>query len=198
LSGGPLDTWDDIESIQKAHNIPDVCVAIDSGWGAYDEAEVYKNCARRCDVEPRTKDGRLPLLVGWTPTKGMPGRRTWKETENGLFVHYYLRPTDPFSGSGDAGKVEISLLEFSADFYKDVLEQMRLSKDGWEWKVSEQLSTPEYWRHMDAEIKASQQSKTGFVKWAWVKRSKLWPDHLRDCEVLQTAHANFLQICKYE
>lgn len=198
ISGGPLDTWDEIETVQRMHNIPNVCVAVDAGWGAYDEAEVYKNCARRSEIEPRAKEGRLPFLAGWMPTKGMPGRKTWKDQESGLYVHYYLRPTDPFSGSSDAGQVEISLLEFSADYYKDVLEQMRLSRDGWEWKVSAELSTPIYWQHLDAEVKAAQQNKNGFVKWAWVKRSKHWPDHLRDCEVLQIAHANFLQICRYE
>ena len=198
IEGGPLDTWEDIEARQSAHNIADICVAVDSGWGAYDEAEVYKNCARRSDVIERDIEGRLPLLAGWIPCKGIPGRRKWKDGESGLFVPYYLRPTDPFSGSSDGGKVEISLLEFSTDYIKDVLDKMRLSKDGWEWKVAQELATETYWQHMDAEVKAAQRSANGFVKWTWAKRSKHWPDHLRDCEVLQVALANFLQICQYE
>lgn len=185
-----VSTFEDVRTIQAKHNVQDAGVMIDSGFGARDDAEVYRTCARFCEIV-QTALGR-PELVGWMPAKGMPMRKRWKD-ENGLLVPYYLRKIDPFVGTADAGKVSMSLFEFSGSAFKDILDGLRKGKGGFTWKVSEQMATETYWRHMDAEIKTESFNRmTGKTTYDWKPRSRHWPNHLFDCEVMQVAHAAFL------
>jgi hypothetical protein len=184
-------TFEDVRDIQKKHGIQDAAVMIDSGFGARDDAEVYRTCARFCEIIPSGQGGR-PMAVGWMPAKGMPTRRRWKD-ENGLLVPYYLRSIDPFMGTADAGKVSMTLFEFAGSAFKDILDSLRKGKGGYTWKVSESMSTETYWRHMDAEIKSERfNQSTGVSTYDWKPRSRHWPNHLFDCEVMQVAHAAFL------
>jgi hypothetical protein len=134
--------------------------------------------------------------MGWMPAKGMPTRKRWKDTK-GLELPYYLRTIDPYSGTAEAGNVEISLFEFASEWFKDVLETMRDPRrsveTGVTWTVPRAMATDEYWRHMDAEIKdAVRNKRTGKTTWCWRQRSARWPNHLLDCEVMQVAAAVFL------
>lgn len=190
VAAGSCDTWEDLREIQLKHSVKDVGVVVDSGYGARDDAEVYRSCARFCERIP-TETGR-PELIGWMPAKGMPTRRRWKDDATGLMIPYYMRKIDPYVGTADAGSVAMSLFEFSGDFFKDVLESLRGGKGGFTWAVSESVATEDYWRHMDAEIKtAVHNKKTGRTTWQWAKRSARWPNHLLDCEVMQVAAATF-------
>lgn len=189
LEAGPLDSWQDVRDRQKANDIKDVCCAMESGFGARSEHEVYFECARHGTFVDR--QDKRPQHVGWIPTKGMPGRKRWRN-EDGLMMPYALRPIDPFYGRTGAGKVEMCLLEFSADFFKDILESLRQGKGGHKWTVLEACSTDAYWRHMDSELKKAVFNKmTGKVVHQWVPRSQHWPNHLHYCETMQIVQATF-------
>lgn len=190
IEAGSLDQWEDLRARQLAHHIPDVYVLIDSGFGAKSDAEVYKNCVRNSELIPQDND--KVIAVGWMPGKGMPGRKRWKDKESGLTVPWFLGSVDPFIGTAHGGQVSQSLFEFSGDFFKDILQNLREKKGGYDWSVAESVSNDEYWQHMDAEVKSAVQSKySGRTIHEWRKRSAHWPNHLFDCEVEQVAFANF-------
>lgn len=194
---GSLDTWEDIRAKQKGLNIQDGAVCVDSAFGARSEADVYKNCARFGTFR-ELANGRQ-LALGWMPVKGMPVKRKWKDDESGLMVPYYLSAQDPFGGTAEAGKVEMTVLEFSSDFYKDILEAMREGKGNFKWSVLNEMASPEYWRHMDGEFKAPLFNKrTGKTEYVYQRRSQHWPNHLYDCENIQIAAANFFRLVDVE
>ena len=194
IKAGSCDTWDELRTIQTAPGIqvPNVGVFVDSGWGARDESDVYRNCVRFCEVIPQPVG--LPMCIGWNPTKGMPSRKRWKDPESGLFLPYYLRPIDPFEGTEEAKRVKINLLEFSADFFKDILESMRKGRGGFRWSVEDSVSTEEYWRHLDGQHKVTERKFNGLTETKWIPRHRDWPDHLLSCEYGQVAAASFLQL----
>jgi hypothetical protein len=191
VEAGGAGTFDDLRAIQGKHKIPDPSVFLDSGWGARDYAEVYATCARYSEILPR--QGKVPLCVGWTPAKGQPKYCTWLDKETGMRVPYSADTiVDPFAGTADGGKVGMPLFEFSGDAFKDVLARLRSGKTKHKWRVLEAMSNDEYWRHMDGEIKQSVKNRnTGMTKYQWAPRSKHWPNHMFDCEVLQVAAATF-------
>jgi hypothetical protein len=198
LEAGPCDTIDEIRAIQQKHSISDIGVSLDSGWGARTDAEIYQACARFGEIVPRS--GKLPLHLGWLPSKGMPSNKRWRDPDTGLMLPWFTRGVDPFLGTTDAGKVEMTLFEFSGHHFKDVLDRLRTGKiNGFKWSVSEDMATAEYWKHMDSEYKKEVFSKlTNRVRLEWVLRDRHWPNHLKDCEVTQLAMANFYQIFTLE
>ena len=197
IAAGSADTWEELRSLQLADGIPDTRVLVDSGWGARSDSDVYKNCARFSELQPLPENRAIAL--GWIPTKGMPGRKRWKDPESGLYVPWYLAPVDPFQGTAGAGQVTMNLLEFTGDFFKDVLANLRAGKGGHKWKVPESMANEEYWRHMDAEVKtAVLNPRTGRTTYEWRKRSQHWPNHWFDDEVQQVAGASFLRFFNLE
>ena len=124
----------------------------------------------------------------WLPAKGMPSRKRWKDSESGLLVPWTLQAVDPFLGTAAAGQVTLNLFEFSGDFFKDLLANLRAGRGGHRWTVPAAMATEEYWRQLDAEIKTPAFSRvTGKTHHQWLPRSKHWPNHLLDCETLQVA-----------
>jgi hypothetical protein len=186
IDAGPLDTWQDIRDKQLEHGIHDTHVCVDSG---YDAATVYAECLRWGKFHPRS--GRLPLFVGWIPSKGQP-RRGWRDPKAGVDVPFFLRGIDPRVGSASGGRLELKLLEFSTDTNKDILERIRRGAAAQRWEVADKVATPEYWRHMDAERKVARLSNTsGRTTYTWLPRSSKWANHLFDAEVMQVALALF-------
>ena len=195
IAGGSCDTWEELRTIQQTHKIPDVGVFVDSGFGARSDADVYRNCARFSEM---VAGAARSIAIGWMPTKGMPGRKRWKDRD-GVLVPWYLADIDPFMGTSQAGAVVMNLLEFSGDYFKDVLQNLRASKGGNSWSVSDGLNSETYWRHMDAEIKIAKMNKfSGRTNHVWEMRSQHWPNHLLDCEVLQIVAAAFFSILKID
>jgi len=191
IAAGSAETWEELEDIQQKHGVRNEAVALDSGYGARSDADVYATCVRHAEFVA-TPQG-LPVAIGWVPTKGMPGRRMWMDEKTGLQRPYYLRDVDPFEGSSDAGKVRVGLVGFSSDYAKDILDAMRKGVGGITWSVTQQVSTETYWRHMDAEIKRAERSRmSGRVVHRWVPRAARWPNHLLDCEILQVIMASYL------
>lgn len=196
IAAGSCDTWDELRAVQLANRVNDAGVFIDSGWGTRDEADVYRNCVRYGEIVPMTVG--MPICVGWNPTKGMPSRKRWKDQQTGLFLPYYLRPIDPFEGTEEAGRVKINLLEFAAEFFKDILASMRKGQAGYKWSVEDAVATEEYWRHMDGQHKVVERKFNGLTEVKWVPRHRDWPDHIFACEYLQVAAASFLQLLPME
>lgn len=188
-----VDNWEDIRKRQLANGVHDQMVVIDSGHGAKSDTEVYRNCVRFGEFVQR-QDMR-PLHMGWLPAKGFPSAKRWKDEETGLMVPYYLRAMDPYIGLSNASEVEATLFEFSADYFKDMLQSLRDGKTKFKWEVSAEMSSDIYWREMDAEIKRAIPSpKTGLIRHVWVKRNQHWPNEALDCENMQIAYAEFLRL----
>lgn len=187
-SGGPLETWDDVRAAQERAKVKDVGVIIDSGYGAKDDAEVYRNCAAHGELLPFQTTHR-DLHVGWLPAKGMPGRRRWRDQATGLFVPWFNRPTDPYMGTLNAGQVTLEVFEFARDAFNDILERLRYNKAGdFHWTISKELDTDEYHLHMRGQVKR-EVVKGGRLVIEWQKRYSHAPDHLRSCEIMQVAGA---------
>ena len=194
IDAGSCDTIEDLRAVQlrPGYNIHDAAVMLDSGHGAKSDASIYKNCARFGEILPR--NSLLPLHMGWMPAKGMPENKRWKN-EDGLLVPFFLQSIDPYVGTSEAGQIEMSLFEFSSDYIKDILEDLRKGEAGHKWSVSPQMDNEEYWRHLDAKIKVAEFNKrTGRTVMKWQKRSQHWPDHLDDCEIMQIGLAAFFGI----
>jgi hypothetical protein len=98
----------------------------------------------------------------------------------------------------------MGLFEFSSEYYKDALENLRRKhttfSEKFVWSVDDamgedQFGKPDlslYWKHMDGQIKKTIVDKrTGFEKVEWAKRHKGWPDHGFACEYGQIALAAF-------
>lgn len=197
LEAGPCDTEDELRGKQADHHVENCSVGIDSGFGARSEVEVYKMCARYSEMQEQ-ENGRM-LALGWMPMKGMPTRKRWKDPQTELMLPWHLQPIDPFMGTAHAGEVEMSLLEFSADLFKDVLESLRAGKGEFKWSLEQAMATEEYFRHLSGEIKEGKQSpRTGRVDYLWVRRGRHWPNHLLDCETEQLALASFGQMFNLE
>jgi hypothetical protein len=197
IQAGSCDTYEEIERIQKQHNIPDVGVAIDSGFGAKSDAEVYRTCAAHSQIVARRD--KKPLCIGWMPVKGMPGYKRWNDQSTKLILPYTVRDIDPFIGLDKAGIVAMSLFEFSGSFFLDILDNLRKGKGGFKWSVTQAMNTAEYWRHLDGEYKGQKLNKlTGKVTSDWIGRSSGWPNHLLDCEKIQVASASFLTFFKLD
>jgi hypothetical protein len=216
---GSADTWDDLISVQhKAGSaVADVGVGVDAGFGSRSEAEVFKECVSHGEIIDRSEenaDGEttllLPVHVGWTPMRGNPGRKRWKN-DKGLYIPWFLRPTDPYIGTSLQGKLEMNILEFAGDYFKDVLEGFRrgVTKEGGDkdnpikgftWKVAKGMDNELYWRHMDAEIKMTVlDRRTNRVASKWVPRGAKGgigthvANHGFDCEVMQCVKAAFFE-----
>lgn len=189
LKGGSADTWEDLRAIQRDNNVPDAGVIVDSGYGAKDDAEVYRTCAGYGELVQDPQRNKL-IQIGWTPAKGMPARRKWLNTKTGVYVPYYWRPIDPYMGTAEDGKVELSLFEFSADFFKDILQGLREGRDSrYQWTISPELNNDEYHEHMRGQIKR-EVIKYARITMEWTRRHRYAKDHLFACEYMQVAAAN--------
>jgi phage terminase large subunit GpA-like protein len=186
IDAGPLDTWQDIRDKQVEHDIHDTHVCIDSG---YEASTVYAECLRWGKFHQRSF--KVPLFLGWMPSKGVP-RRGWRDKKSGVEVPFFLQGIDPRIGTTNGAKLELKLLEFATDTTKDILERIRRGQVAQRWEVADKVATPEYWRHLDAERKVAKfYSNSGRTTYTWLPKSRKWPNHLFDSEVMQVAMAVF-------
>jgi len=198
FDAGHLDSWEDVEEKQKQHGIANEGVLIDSGDQTKGTGDsVYVQCASHCDIMPR--QDALPYCLGWTPAKGMPGRKRWRDRKSGVMLPYRIESRDPYDGTSRAGMVEIGLFEFAGDYFKDIMDAMRRGKGQVKWSVEKAVATEEYWRHLDGEYRGVKFNKfTRRSEEGWVMRGRYWPNHLLDCENMQTAYATKLGLLKVD
>ena len=194
IDAGSCETVEQLRDKQIEHEVADVGVMIDSGFGARSDAEVYRNCARFGIID---EDCDPPTHCGWMPAKGQPSRKTWKD-ENGDAAPYFLRAIDPFRGTDKAGQIEMSLFEFAGDYFKDILAEIRKGGGPYKFEVLQSVATETFWRHMDSEIKKTIEGANGRSSEQWRLRSKHWPNHIFDCVIENMALANFFNLLKIE
>jgi len=199
IAQGHADTWDELDAVRQKHDVPNAAVMVDAGFGAYEFAEVYRECAQRATqwgwLNPVTKKilktpvpgARATPIDGWIAAKGFPSRKKWRH-KDGTVHPWRWQDNDPFRGTEKAGQYIDRLFEFAADYFLDVLHVMRSGRSLEQWQVPADLITQDYRRHMDAKVLDS----TG----RWIKRSKMWPDHLLDCEIMQVAFAHMLGLLR--
>lgn len=180
---GKAGTFEDLkvaEEENKAHY-----TGLDDGYTA---AEVWRQCAR----------------FGWYAMRG-EDRETWPHTgKNKKRVErpFNLRKFDAFIGTspqkGERPRRMITELQWSNPTIKDILHNMRQSdKSPVRWAIPSEYATEEYFRHLNGEVKRRVANlKTGKVRQMWVLRNERWPNHLFDCECMNTAFAICLKILK--
>lgn len=189
LGAYSCDDWETLRRIQLHHGALDNFVLGDSGDRT---AEVYKECLRWGKIAAN-------VHIGWTPAKGREAETLWKDKKTGKPLPWMM--ADAPLDVGDRRR--LLLFQFNGEFILDILARLRRRKGGMTWEVAEFPVGPEidgatrvdadtYWRHMDAKIyKPEAVGRTHKVKWRWVKRSRKFPDHLLDCEIMQCAWAIF-------
>ena len=199
IAQGHADTWEELTAIQAKYGVANSGVMVDSGYGARENAEVYRECFRRATkwlwqspssgrlLDKPVAGARIFPRDGWLAAKGFPSRKRWK-SKTGEMLPYRLHAYDPFHGTADQGKYGDYLFEFSGDYFLDLLELLRSGKAPETWAVSDGAADKEYWRHMEGKMRDSGGN--------WVKRSRRWPDHLADCEKMQVAFAYYLGLLR--
>jgi len=188
---GRCETWEALREAQIGHDVSDRCVVIDSGDGNRTD-EVYMECARHCELVPRS--GKKPLARGWMAAKGQPRESRWPDP-----VTKQPRIFNLSSAPLAHTQFELPLLLFSGPSVLDMLAKVREGKDnqtGIQWAVVENAEhDATYWQHLDAKVKrAWHQKKTGRTINEWMKRSVVRPDHWLDCEVQALALAMLLRL----
>ncbi len=177
IESGSFNSWQDIEQFQMRHGIANECVALDTRWNTH---EVVRRCALHSDIiEPDGGQGTA-LYLGWLPVGGTP-KREWKN-ESGAIVPWRFAPIDANPNNGLRNLASMNRLDFVSDYFKDLMHAMRAGEGGWQWTISDSANTEDYQHHNAAEVR---NETTGH----WEKRVKDWPDHLRDCEMIQCAVA---------
>lgn len=220
VAAGHCDTWDELKALQTRFNIgkglpfSNAGVMIDSGFGAYENAEVMRNCYTMATEfawrNPVTKEfveypvqGFQPFARdGWLPCKGFPSRKRW--TDTGVSLPWRLHVDDPFKGTSEAGTYLHYVFEYAAEFFMDKMADIRAQRGGYLWAVAgdiellpvddngaSQIRIEEYWKHMDGMYKDRETGK-------WKDRGRKWPAHLHDAERMQIALASYLGIFSYD
>lgn len=173
LEFGCLDSFDELRKVQLKHKVEDNHVGLDSGHAAID---VYNACLRWGILN---KSAHPPLWIGWLPMKGFDRREQWRTRNNQT-----VRPFTVGNATLSSGGVRLPLIEFSTNHLKDMLDRLRFGRTPWRWELCSRIDD-EYRRHQDAEYKKPVYNpQTRRVSFVWVKRSRVWPDHLRDATLM--------------
>jgi hypothetical protein len=179
LNYGNCNTWDELEAAMDENKVRDSNVIIDSGDGV-STADVYLNCAGRCDLLDSPQDG-IPVCMGWVPAKAAGGHY-WRETDSGLLIPVRKGIVDPYAGTPQAGTCKLELLNFNSEHFEDVFENLRKNKTFMEWTVSESVNTDEYHKHIGGKTK-KKVLRDGIWRYKWMSLTTEFPDHLRACEI---------------
>lgn len=136
----------------------------------YSTAQVYEDCIR----------------FGWTALHGS-GDDGFTHMVAGKKVQRFYSPLKTTQVPGGMARY----MFWASDPVKDVLLALRTGVEGRRWEVASDVGE-EYLRHQRGEVKRERISKvTGRSEWRW---AKVGPNHMLDCEAMQTAVALALQI----
>ena len=183
VEAGALNKWEDIESLQMKFGIPNMLVGIDQQYSTH---EVIRQCVKHAEiVEPVNEGLEAPEYLGWCPMAGTP-KRDWK-SEQGSIVPFRFSLVEPNASNSLSGLAILKRLDFWADYFEDLMEGLRDGNGGWGWTVGTAMDSDDYRHHMNSMVRNETSGH-------WEKRSHGWPNHLRDCEKMQTAFAVSLGI----
>ena len=191
-------SWDELDIFQAKHKCIPQAFGIDVG---FNQAEVLQNCANlkmpsRCSIDSVIQDSK-PMVNGWNPLKSFGGKRQWRDAETGLYRPYRINPNmDPFAGTELAQTCRIELLEFLADIFEDMMDNIRNGKTGLTWTISPEMDTEEYAKHMAGKIRKPK--KNNPRDYSWIQRRSDWADHLHSCELMNLVLAYRLQLISFD
>ena len=190
--------WDEVDDLQLKHGIIPQAVIIDVGFS---QAEVLQNCSNlkiptRCTLDEAIQDSK-PMINGWNPCKSFGGKRQYRDQESGLYRPYRVNPNlDPFAGTALAHTCRIELLEFLADLFEDMMDNIRQGKTGMKWTISPEMDTEEYAKHMSGKIRKPK--KNNPRDYSWVSRRTDWDDHVHTCELMNLVLAYRLGLISFD
>ena len=196
INFGSMNSFKELEEVQKMYQIPDSQVFIDSGFNAQ---RVYEECLLRGKREPYPPNGigyrrerNVPPVwvhFGWTPVKGYTTQKNWYDEETGIPVVFSWAEASILSDD-----IALPVLQFSTSQLKDMLRAMRLRETEQIWAVTDIVDkrSSVYWQHLDAE-EVKEDSRGKFF---WEKKHSRLPNHLLDCEVYQVGAAVAFEILK--
>jgi phage terminase large subunit GpA-like protein len=189
VGAGTAESWADLDAIRREHGVVHAGVFVDSGYGAASDLHVYAACFEHGDSEG-------PAYTHWTPCKGRPGRTLiWDARARARrpCATDADHPIDPYEGSAARGRCKMELLTFLPDVFKDWLDRLRSGATRITWAVTDDVASETYAQHMASEVPTVDRNRlTGMRRSTWAPRSRHWPNHLWDCEVLQLVGAYWL------
>ena len=180
-------SFEEIERVRQEWGVTPRLVMVDSGFNAKgnakvgkDKVGVYARCAR----------------YGWTATMGEGIKENWHHgvsvRENGRSVRKKVeRFYSPVNKVSVDGNRTCRRINFSTLHLKDMFNIIRQNQDpdqGPTWEVYHDVDEY-YLRSMDSEIRTLEKNK-----WIWLPRHSSAPNHLLDCEVLNTLAALMLRL----
>jgi hypothetical protein len=214
------DDWAELREIAQQYdvgkNLPyrNHGVIVDSGYGAYEDAQVMRNTFEmakefswydpigkgfwknqihnRC--KPFAKDG-------WIPCKGYPITRQWNV--DGIMQRWKYRIDDPFKGTSLADQYVHYVFDFASDHFWEKLDDLRHGRAPNQFKIAANCDifptdgkSPQfkdindYLKQLDARFK----DRDGTIKnrgGTGGGATRLWPDHLNDADrnLIALAHA---------
>ena len=176
-----VELYDDVRNFQKSNNVKDDLCGMDSG---HEGPTVHRECAR----------------YGWFAMRG-DDRKSWpmaNSKNEKVELPFVVRILDPLIGTHAQGTKNIAELRFNPDSFKDILASLRdPGRAPIRWEITESYATDEYFRHLDGEVRTRVfNAKTGKVTYRWLPRSRHWPNHLLDTEVMQLVVAAKLNLLK--
>jgi hypothetical protein len=195
VAAGHADDWDTLRRIQTHLGVADYRVYVDSGFRP---SEVYNECLRWS--KRVTPVNSMPLSVGWTPTKSRDRNLVWTDAIG-------KRPAPYFFGRAALPpdqRVHLPLLEFNADYMRDLLARLRRGPEvsmGLRWEIvqlpvelgidgAREASEEVYFRHLDSYVQRTVASgRTARVQTRWMPRTQKAADHLLDLELMQLVGA---------
>lgn len=179
ILSGHVDSLADLSEIQNGNKVSHVKTGLDAGNNQ--DSVIADFCLQYGEfIKGRFNDIPFPVWKGWIPCKGQK-KKLWKN-KMGLYVPYSF--CDLYRDRGPQ-KVCIKMLLHSGDYCKDIMSRLRKHEHTLtEWQVSDACGTPEYWKHLDAEVL----TMVG-TQMIWKPRYQKAANHLGDCEALQIALA---------
>lgn len=165
-----LQTWEDVEILQKRFGVFPQLVFVDAGYSTF---EVYRNCAKH----------------NWTALMG-DGRRDFPHRVNGKITQrFYSTVRHPLVSDRKCRMHYWSNLGI-----KDTLARLRSNQnpdEGSTWEVPSDVPE-EYLKMLDSE----QRVKKG-NSWEWRQIGKR-PNHYWDCEAMQVCAAYMMKLFKVD
>jgi hypothetical protein len=189
VAAGSAESWEDLEAIRKEHGVLNAATFVDSGYAASSDLNVYAACYEHGDSDARG-------YSHWTPCKGRPGRTliwdTHAERRRPCTMNMD-HAIDPYEGGAYGGRCRMGLLTFLPDVFKDWLDRLRSGATRITWAVTDAVASDVYRQHMSSEVLTVDRNRlTGMRRSTWAPRSRHWPNHLWDAEVLSVMAAYWL------